>query len=293
MNNTKHTDRGSLSRRRFIRIAALGGAASAAAKSFAQTAGDPVSLRVLCYNIHYGQGNDGKYDIPRIAEVIKKTKPDLVALQEIDVHVERSGRLHELRMLADETGMAARYGPTQHYQGGLYGNGILSRLPFRDVHIQPLPYTEATPELKTYPRNAFAAVVEAPGGKRLRFISTHFQHATFEEDRLAQAKAVNRHFAADDPADDAMGAEAAALPTILAGDLNAVIGSPPIEELRKKWTLVVEDDPVPTSPTREPKRRIDFILHRKGDPIRVIEHRVVDERMASDHFPVFAVVEVG
>jgi endonuclease/exonuclease/phosphatase family metal-dependent hydrolase len=54
-------------------------------------AADPISLRVLCYNIHYGQGMDGVYDIPRLAEVIKAAKPDLVALQEVDVGVRRSG----------------------------------------------------------------------------------------------------------------------------------------------------------------------------------------------------------
>ena len=285
----------SVGRRGFGKVAALGGlvAATAAGMEVEAQDGGAARLRVLCYNIHYGQGNDGKYDIPRLARVIQEAKPDLVALQEIDVHVKRSGRLHELRMLSEETGMAARFGPTQHYQGGLYGNGILSRLPFHDVHIQPLPYTEATPELVTYPRAAVAAEVEAPTGKRLRFISTHFQHARFEEDRLAQAEAINRHFANNDPAEDTMGAEAAALPTILAGDFNCVPGSAPYRELEKKWTVVVEGDPVPTAPAKDPKSRIDFILHRTSDPIRIIEHHVIDERMASDHLPVFAVVEVG
>jgi endonuclease/exonuclease/phosphatase family metal-dependent hydrolase len=102
------------------------------------------SIRVLCYNIHYGQGNDGVYDVERLAEVIKATEPDLVALQEIDVMVERSGRVHQIRELGKLTGMASRYGPTQHYQGGLYGNGVLSKLPILDVVIHPLPYTEAT-----------------------------------------------------------------------------------------------------------------------------------------------------
>ncbi len=275
------------SRRRFIQAATLGGAATLA------TADPTTRLRILCYNIHYGQGMDGKYDIPRIAEVIKAAKPDVVALQEIDVHVERSGRIHELRMLADETGMAGRYGPTQHYQGGLYGNGILSNLPFRDNHIQPLPYTEATPDLVTYPRNAFAVVLEAPDGKRVRVISTHFQHAKFEEDRVAEAKSVNQHFASDNPADDVMGAEAAALPTILAGDLNAVPGSLPIEEIEKKWKLVMEEDPVPTVPVANPKNRIDFIAYRMADPVRILEQEVIDEKMASDHLPVFAVLEIG
>lgn len=273
-----------IARRRFLGTAALG---CAAATNAADSA---TRLRVLCYNIHYGQGMDGKYDIPRIAEVIKAAKPHIVALQEIDVHVERSGRIHELRMLADETGMAGRYGPTQHFQGGLYGNGILSNLPIHDSHIQPLPYTEATPELVTYPRNAFAVVVEAPDGKLIRVISTHFQHAKFEDDRIAQAEAINQHFASDA---DVMGAEATAFPTILAGDLNAVLGSPPIAEIEKKWTLVMEDDPVPTVPVANPKNRIDYIAFRKTDPIRVLEQQVIDEKMASDHLPVFAVLEIG
>ena len=82
------------------------------------------ALRVLCYNIHFGQGNDGVYDLKRLASVITSVKPDLVALQEVDVGVKRSGRVHQARRLAELTGMAVRYGPTQHYQGGLYGNAV-------------------------------------------------------------------------------------------------------------------------------------------------------------------------
>ena len=43
------------------------------------TAAEPSRLRVLCYNIHYGQGNGGQYDVQRLAAVINKAKPDLVA----------------------------------------------------------------------------------------------------------------------------------------------------------------------------------------------------------------------
>ena len=71
----------------------------------------PNKLRVLCYNIHYGQGTDGQYDVARLAEVIKKQNPDLVALQEVDVGVERSGRVHQAQRLAELTGMKVRYGP--------------------------------------------------------------------------------------------------------------------------------------------------------------------------------------
>ena len=39
--------------------------------AFAATCGanEPLKLRVLCYNIHYGQGMDGKYDVKRLADV--------------------------------------------------------------------------------------------------------------------------------------------------------------------------------------------------------------------------------
>ena len=83
---------------------------------------EPITLRVLCYNIHYGQGMDGRYDLQRLASVISKAKPDLVALQEVDVGVNRSGRIHQAQELGRLTGMSVRFGPTQHYQGGLYGN---------------------------------------------------------------------------------------------------------------------------------------------------------------------------
>ena len=152
----------------------------------AVNAAEPLRLRVLCYNIHYGQGMDGAYDIERLAAVINRVQPDLVALQEVDVGVKRSGRLHEAQLLGKMTGLAVRFGPTQHYEGGLFGNAVLTRFPILDVVIQPLPYTESTPELVTYPRAAIAVTVRGPDDKPLRFISTHFQH-NVPADRVAEA----------------------------------------------------------------------------------------------------------
>src|SRR6202165_2432600 len=50
----------------------------------------PTTLRVLTYNIHHGEGTDGRFDVPRLAEVIKSVRPDLVALQEVDEGTERA-----------------------------------------------------------------------------------------------------------------------------------------------------------------------------------------------------------
>lgn len=244
-------------------------------------ADEPRALRVLCYNIHYGQGMDGQYDVERLAKVIVASKPDLVALQEVDVGVRRSGRVHQARRLGELTGMAVRFGPTQHYEGGLFGNAVLTRLPILDVVIQPLPYTEATPELTTYPRGTIAVVVRGPDGQPLRFVSTHFQH-NVPEDRVAEAKAVNELFAhPDDP-----------IPTILAGDINATPDSEPVRMLLERWTHAMDEDVAPSVPSVNPTVRIDYIVYQPASRFRLMTTEVVAESMASDHRPVLAVLEL-
>ena len=240
----------------------------------------PPRLRVMCYNIHYGQGTDGRYDLKRLADVINKARPDLVALQEVDVGVKRSGRVHQARRLAELTSMSVRFGPTQHYQGGLYGNAILTRLPILDVAIQPLPYTESTPQRVTYPRGAIAVTVRAPDGKPLRFISTHFQH-NVPEDRVAEAKAINKLYGTEDK-----------IPTILAGDMNAVPDSAPIRELLKHWSNATDEPASPTAPSQKPTSRIDYIFYRPAPMFRVTHAEVIAETIASDHRPVLAVLEL-
>ncbi len=238
-------------------------------------------LRVMSYNIHYGQGNDGRYDLERLAAVIAKAKPDLVALQEVDVGVKRSGRVHQARRLAELTGLAVRFGPTQHFQGGLFGNAVLSRLPILDVAIYPLPYTEPTADQATYPRGAIAVTVRAPDGQPFRFVSTHFQH-NLPADRVAEAKAINAIFAVD-------GDET---PTIIAGDMNALPDSEPMQVLLERWTNASDATAAPTAPSGNPRSRIDYILFRPASFFRLSHAEVIDEPMVSDHRPVFAILSV-
>ncbi len=249
------------------------------AASRAQADDGSNSLRVLCYNIHYGQGTDGKYDVERLAAVIRQARPDLVAIQEADVGVKRSGRVHQIRELAKRTGLAARFGPTQHYEGGLFGNAVLTRLPILDVAIHPLPYTESTPERVTYPRGAIAVTLRGPHDQAFRFISTHFQH-NVAEDRVAEAQAINELFAGD-----------AAIPTILAGDMNAKPDAEPIRTLLKHWSHAIDTPPSPTAPATRPTSRIDYIFYRPAGAFRVAETTVIDESIASDHRPVLAVLQ--
>src|SRR5688572_255745 len=79
--------------RSFVWVALLAGPAVAAPP-------DGTTVRVLTYNVHHGEGTDGKVDLPRIAAVIKAADPDLVALQEVDNKCRRSGKVDQTAELA-------------------------------------------------------------------------------------------------------------------------------------------------------------------------------------------------
>ncbi len=86
-------------------------------------------IRVLSYNIRHGEGMDGQVDLARIAAVIRSARPDLVSLQEVDVGTERTNRIDQVATLARLTGMAPIFVGNITYQGGDYGNAILSAYP--------------------------------------------------------------------------------------------------------------------------------------------------------------------
>src|SRR5689334_13841828 len=60
-----------------------------------------VCVRIMTYNVHSCRGMDGAISHERIAEVIERYNPDVVALQELDLGRERSGRLDQTRSIAE------------------------------------------------------------------------------------------------------------------------------------------------------------------------------------------------
>ena len=100
----------------------------------------PGTLRVLTYNIHHGEAMDKKFDYQRLAKVINDLSPDIVALQEVDVGTERAGGVDQAALLGKLCRMHHAFGPAMPYQGGQYGEAILSRFPIEKVLVHPLPY---------------------------------------------------------------------------------------------------------------------------------------------------------
>jgi endonuclease/exonuclease/phosphatase family metal-dependent hydrolase len=100
----------------------------------------PGTLRVLSYNIHHGEAMDKKFDYQRLAKVINDLSPDIVALQEVDVGTERASGVDQATLLGKLCKMHHAFGQAMPYQGGQYGEAILSRFSIETVLVHPLPY---------------------------------------------------------------------------------------------------------------------------------------------------------
>jgi endonuclease/exonuclease/phosphatase family metal-dependent hydrolase len=242
----------------------------------------PPEVRVLTYNIHHGEGTDGKIDLPRIAEVIKTVSPHVVALQEVDQQTARSGGVDQPAELARLTGMEVVFGRNIDFQGGGYGTAVLSTLPIKARASYKLPsFYQGTPD---HPEQRGVQVVElgAPGEPGMVVLCTHFDYRPDDRERMASAVLVNE-----------LAAKYAERPMILAGDLNATPNSRILEELGRYWKTATNGDAarlLNTFPVDQPSKQIDFILYRPSGRWQVIETRVLEERLASDHRALLAVL---
>ena len=82
----------------------------ATASLAAQGADPPSQVRVLTYNIRHGQGMDGRVDLSRVADVIRRLEPDVVALQEVDQATTRAGGVDQAAELGRLTGLHSAFG---------------------------------------------------------------------------------------------------------------------------------------------------------------------------------------
>jgi endonuclease/exonuclease/phosphatase family metal-dependent hydrolase len=186
----------------------------AVGSSIAEPQTNPRQLRIMSYNIRHGVGMDLKLDLKRIAAVISKTNPDLIALQEIDNRCGRSGNIDIAAELGKMLGMQHRFGKFMDYGGGEYGMAVLSKLHIKETIRHQLPKGEE-------PRCALEVKVDIPGKpKPLSFICIHNDWIT-EEIRIKQIGAL---------LDNLKGYKN---PIILAGDFNGKSSDKSIELLRK------------------------------------------------------------
>ncbi len=234
----------------------------------------PATLRVVTYNIRHGAGMDGRVDLARTAATLSALAPDIVALQEVDESVARSGRVDQATELGRALGMHAAFASFMDYQGGRYGLALLSRLPIRSQRVMPLPPGDE-------PRAALLVEVEAENGVAVSVVCVHFNWVADDTKRFAQAATLCASL------------DALATPWVVAGDYNDVPGSRTLALFDARATNAAKPaGSNSTFPADQPEREIDFVYAAPQARWLVQQARVVEERAASDHRPVLAVLEL-
>lgn len=242
--------------------------------STAVHAGEPIQLRALSYNIHHAEGIDKKLDLERIAGVIRSVKPDLVALQEVDKKASRSDRVDQPAELARLTKMHAIFGANIRLQGGHYGNAILSRFPISEHKNHLLPNVNSGEQ-----RGLLVAEISVPKlTSPLKLMATHLDHRRDDRERVQSVEAINALVAQSDQ------------PSILMGDLNDVVGSETLSRLEQVWKNTSAGE-LHSFPVSKPKRQIDFILCYPSERWSVVESRILDQAVASDHRAILSILQ--
>ncbi|MDA7931424.1 endonuclease/exonuclease/phosphatase family protein [bacterium] len=230
-------------------------------------------LKMVSYNIRHGAGMDGKIDLARLAKIIAKEDPDLVALQEVDQNCKRSGGLDQAAELGKLLKMDHRFGKFMDLQGGEYGMAVLSRLPIQETTRHVLP-------VGAEPRCALEIVVQPKGWEKpLSFIGIH-NDWTKEEIRVRQVSDLLAKLKKKGHS------------VVLAGDFNAQPGSDSLNLLVKEGWKTLRKKPAATFPSEKPSVEIDFFI-AKDFPLFTYQDKIIDELIASDHRPITVEISIS
>ncbi|MEJ7823163.1 MAG: endonuclease/exonuclease/phosphatase family protein [Chitinophagaceae bacterium] len=234
------------------------------------------TLRIMTYNIHHANPPASAIiDVNGIANIIKLQNPDLVALQEIDVNTTRSGTsLNQAAELGRLTGLKYYFAKTIDYASGEYGVAILSKYTMDVTKNTLLPSPGAEQRILA------TALITLPDGKKIVFASTHLDAQTSETNRLLQ---INKIVEILQPETN---------PVIIGGDFNAAPGTNTINALDAAFTRTCITSCGFTIPATNANKTIDFIAYKPSSSFTVLEHKVINEKLASDHLPVLAVLKL-
>lgn len=287
-------------------------------------------MKFVTYNIQYGLGQDGRYDLERTAAAVSGA--DVIALQEVERFWPRSG-------MVDEVAEMARLLPGYHWvfganldmnadetdgAGGVvhrrrqFGNMILSRTPILSTRNFMLP-KRALMHQHSIQRSILEAVIDPFGGQPVRVYSTHLSHlctATrlpqidFVLELLARAPSeggawCGRH---PEPNDGWTDGEEPPMPrdVILAGDMNFAPGGAEYERflgpitkygraynregLVDAWVAAGQDENSGQSHNGA-ETRIDHVFV-SGALYDCVKSAMIDTAtIASDHYPLWMEID--
>ncbi|MGA1876456.1 MAG: endonuclease/exonuclease/phosphatase family protein [bacterium] len=241
---------------------------------------DGKRFTIMTYNVHSCIGGDSKSFPHRIADVIMQSDPDIVALQELDVRLTRTGSIDQAHLIAKYLEMDYHFHPALRIEEGHYGNAILSRFPMRLIRAGELPH-HPSGHRRYEKRGALLAEIEIHG-RKVHIMNTHL--GLTRRERLLQAGAL-------------LGSEwrlpsNGRIPLVMCGDFNTMPGSSVYRLFRSKLLdaqCCNGHSPKKTFSSRYPLFRIDHVFTTSHISVRGIEvPRTKLTRLASDHLPLIA-----
>ncbi len=245
------------------------------------------AIRVMTYNIHHGVGSDSVFDIERIASVIRHSDADIVALQDVDRWIDRTGKMDMMTKLADLTGMTYTFGKSMNVDGGEHGNGLLTRFPILEEKL-------LTYRLQLSDQNySLMRLVLDVRGTEIVFMNTELNgdgNDSLQSANVAEIVAASTEYQN--------------VPIILSGSVNSMPDSKSLAAIRTafqdSWTMCGSGDGF-TFPSNTPQKRFDYIFisnrHVSADSksievsLKPVEASVPVSN-ASDHLPLLIALKV-
>lgn len=241
------------------------------------------TITVMSYNIHSCLGVDGKLFPDRIARIAGRLAPDIIALQEVDRNLERSGNRDQTLALSERLDMHASFFPVLKNGDGGYGLAVLSRYPIQMVDCTLLPQLQGAGFNEK--RGVMNVTLETHAGP-VHIFNTHL--SLMRRERMLQMKCI-----IDDHLQKTVHN---GNPVIFCGDLNCSSNSPTCKLLAQALTdcqnMYPGFRPDPTFFSSYPLMRLDHIFHSYH--LQPLSIRAIDDwecRLASDHLPVLGVLQ--
>ncbi len=236
-------------------------------------------MRLVSWNIHGGQGADGRRDLGRVADLLRDMRCDVAALQEVgDPH--RRQRESEVAdhatWMARRLGWSVAYGPNLVLAGRPYGNAVLSRFPIARARNYDLSVRGREP------RGCLRTDLELPDGRSLHLFNLHLGLSRTERHRQTAML-----LSADILRDTAL-----THPLVVCGDFNVWYPLPWAILRHLRDASVLAGARRSTFPSRFPVLRLDRAYVDSG--VSVLGCGVVNDdrtRAASDHLPLWIELE--
>jgi endonuclease/exonuclease/phosphatase family metal-dependent hydrolase len=228
-------------------------------------------MRFVLYNIHYGTGpkmhqsmRPSRRNLERITAFLRQLEPDLVGLIEVDQGSYRTGGENQAELLAASLGHyhshAIKYGQRSFWRHvpvlKTQGNAFLARDRIRNetFHFFDQGMKRLVIELEL--EHLVVYLVHLSLGARTRHQQLNALYGLVRKTER---------------------------PCLVAGDFNMLWGEREIEQFLAATGLrSANRRKLPTFPSHQPTRHLDFVLHSKGIMVRKVQ---VPQVLFSDHLP--------